>query len=81
MSRRGSPNTARSRNLYVTAMEEQVAVALGHRDLHLTAVYPAMIVATLANIGRLNDMDERDSEATRKRYRDNLAKAYSDARG
>ena len=66
------------KNLYVTAMEEQVAAALNHREFHLTAVYPAMMVAFLANIGQLNDMDERDSEATRKRARDNLAKAYSD---
>jgi hypothetical protein len=66
------------KNLYVTAMEEQVAAALNHREFHLTAVYPAMMVAMLANIGQLNDMDERDSEATRKRARDNLAKAYSD---
>jgi hypothetical protein len=66
------------KNLYVTAMEEQVAAALSHREFHLTAVYPAMMVAFLANIGQLNDMDERDSEATRKRARDNLAKAYSD---
>ena len=66
------------KNLYVTAMEEQVAAALNHREFHLTAVYPAMMVAMLANIGQLNDMDERDSEATRKRYRDNLAKAYAD---
>jgi len=66
------------KSLYVTAMEEQVAAALSHREFHLTAVYPAMMVAFLANIGQLNDMDERDSEATRKRARDNLAKAYSD---
>ena len=66
------------RNLYVTAMEEQVAAALSHREFHLTAVYPAMALAIVANIGRLNDMDEQDSEATRKRYRDNIAKAYSD---
>jgi hypothetical protein len=66
------------KNLYVTAMEEQVAAALSHREFHLTAVYPAMMVAFLANIGQLNDMDEHDSEATRKRARDNLAKAYSD---
>jgi hypothetical protein len=66
------------KNLYVTAMEEQVAAALNHREFHLTAVYPAMMVAMLANIGRLNDMDERASEATKKRYRDNLAQAYSD---
>jgi len=66
------------RNLYVTAMEEQVAAALSHREFHLAAVYPAMMVAFLANIGQLNDMDERDSEATRKRARDNLAKAYRD---
>jgi hypothetical protein len=37
-----------------------------------------MMLAFLANFGQLNDMDERDSEATRKRARDNLAKAYSD---
>ena len=66
------------KNLYVTAMEEQVAAALTHREFHLTAVYPAMMLAMVANIGQLNDMDERDSEATRKRARDNLAKAYSD---
>ena len=66
------------RNLYVTAMEEQVAAALNHREFHLTAVYPAMMVAFLANIGQLTDMDERDSEATRKRARDNIAKAYRD---
>jgi hypothetical protein len=66
------------KNLYVTAMEEQVAAALNHREFHLTAVYPAMMLAMVANIGQLNDMDERDSEATRKRARDNLAKAYSD---
>ena len=66
------------KNLYVTAMEEQVAAALNHREFNLAAVYPAMMVAMVANIGQLNDMDERDSEATRKRARDNLAKAYSD---
>jgi hypothetical protein len=66
------------KNLYVTAMEEQVAAALSHREFHLTAVYPAMMLAMVANIGQLNDMQERDSEATRKRYRDNLAKAYAD---
>jgi hypothetical protein len=66
------------KNLYVTAMEEQVAAALTHREFNLTAVYPAMMIATFANIGELNKMDERDSAATRKRYRDNLAKAYAD---
>jgi hypothetical protein len=66
------------KNLYVTAMEEQVAAALQHREFNLTAVYPAMMVAMLANFGQLNDMDESDSEATRKRARDNLAKAYAD---
>ena len=66
------------KNLYVTAMEEQVAAALNHREFNLAAVYPAMMLAMVANIGQLNDMDERASEATRKRYRDNLAKAYAD---
>ncbi len=66
------------KNLYVTAMEEQIAAALQHRKFDLTAVYPAMMVATLANIGQFKKMYERDSEAARKRDRENLAKAYAD---
>jgi hypothetical protein len=66
------------KNLYVTAMEEQVAAALQHRVFNLTVVYPAMMVATFAHIDELNKMQERDNEADRKRYRDNLAKAYAE---
>jgi hypothetical protein len=66
------------KNLYVMAMEEQVAAALQQREFSITAVIPAMMVAMLANMGDLNEMQERDSQATRKRYRDNLAKAYAD---
>ena len=66
------------KNLYVMAMEEQVAAALQQREFRMTAIYPAMFIATFANIGDLNKMQERDNEATRNRYRDNLAKAYAD---
>src|SRR5262249_17913319 len=66
------------KNLYATAMEEQVAAALQHRDFALSVVFPAMFVAVFANIGEMNKMQERDNEATRKRYRDNFAKAYAD---
>jgi hypothetical protein len=66
------------KNLYVMAMEEQVAAALKQREFSITAVIPATIVAMVANMGALNEMQERDIQATRNRYRDNLAKAYAD---
>ena len=66
------------KNLYVMAMEEQVAAALQQREFSITAVIPAMFVAFFANIGDLNAMQERDIQTTRDRYRDNLAKAYAD---
>jgi hypothetical protein len=66
------------KNLYRTAMEEQVAAALQQREFSITAVIPAMFVAFFANIGDLNAAQERDIQATRNRYRDNLAKAYAD---
>jgi hypothetical protein len=64
------------RNLYVTAMKEQIAAVLEHRDFNLTGIYPAMLAATAANAPRLMDRINRGIAADQKRIEDNIARAY-----
>ena len=64
------------KNLYVTAMREQIAAVLEHRDFNLTSVYPAMFAATAANAPDLMNRINRGIEADHKRIENNIARAY-----
>ena len=65
------------KNLYVTAMKEQISAVLEDRDFNLSSIYPAMMAATAANFSKLNANLMRGIEADRKRIEDNIAKAYA----
>lgn len=64
------------KNLYVTAMREQIAAVLERRTFDMTSVYPAMMAAATANAGPLRKNMYRAIEADQKRTHDNIEKAY-----
>jgi hypothetical protein len=67
----------RIRDMYLVAINERIASALEHRDFELSKVYPAMTVAAMANIGRLNASADEAAAASEKAGRDAIAKAYA----
>jgi hypothetical protein len=66
------------KNMYLTAMEERVASALEGRPFQLAAVYPAMMKAVFANLGRLQSSVDAVHAESQKRARDNIDKAYAE---
>lgn len=64
------------KNMYVTAMKEQIAASLEGRDFNLSSVYPAMMAATAANMSELTANLQRGIEADQQRQEDNIARAY-----
>lgn len=69
------------KNLYVTAMKEQIAAVLEKRDFNLTSIYPAMMAATAANFSELNSRFNRAIEADQKRVERNIERAYAKEAG
>lgn len=66
------------RDMYLVAINERITSALEHRDFDLTKVYPAMMAATMANMGNLRASADAAAAASEKSDRDNIAKAYAD---
>jgi hypothetical protein len=66
------------KRLYLAAMEERVASALEGRPFRVSSVYPELMQATFANLGRLKAGFEAAHAADEKSWRDNIAKAYAD---
>jgi hypothetical protein len=66
------------KNLYLAAMEERVASALEGRLFKLASVYPEMMQAAFANLGRLQASVDAVHAESQKRARDNIDKAYED---
>ena len=66
------------KRLYLAAMEERVASALEGRPFEISSVYPELMQATFANLGRLQAGFDSVHAAEQKRARDNIAKAYAD---
>ncbi len=64
------------KNMYITAMKEQIAASLEGRDFNLSSVYPAMMAATAANFSQLSKNMNDAIEADQKRTEDNIEKAY-----
>lgn len=69
-------NYSTIKNMYVTAMKEQIAASLEGRDFNLSSVYPAMMAAATANMSELTSNLKRGIEADQKRQEDNIARAY-----
>ena len=76
IARRLAANTT-IRNLYVTAMKEQISAVLEDRDFNLSSIYPAMMAAATANFSQLHANLRHGIEADHKRIEDNIAKAYA----
>ena len=66
------------RDLYVTAMTEQVASRLDGRPFDITRTYGALATATAANIGTISRQMDAAAEAGSKRDEANIRKAYAD---
>jgi len=66
------------RNMYLIAMEEQVAATLERRPFEITRVYPAMTAATVANMGALRSSLDQAAAASEQAARKNIEKAYRD---
>jgi hypothetical protein len=66
------------RDLYVTAMTEQVAAKLEGREFDITRIYGALATATAANIGSISRQMDGVAEADSKRDEANIRKAYAD---
>jgi hypothetical protein len=67
------------RNLYVTAMKEQVRAVLDNRPFRYTAINYAGVVATGAHLRQISRWMDDAAEAQHKRERENVEKAYRDA--
>jgi hypothetical protein len=70
------------KKLYLTAMNERIASALEHRPFDIARIYPALGIATLANMSAIMAQFDRASEQYKRSSRANIEKAYRDeARG
>ena len=67
------------KNLYVTAMKEQVDSALADHPFRDSEITGAMTAATLFHMRQLGDWMDRAAEAHAKVERANMDKAYRDA--
>lgn len=70
-------DNAAVRDFYLAAMREQVASTLEGRPFDLTHTYPHMQKAIAANIGSIAASAEAAAEASRKRDRENIERAYA----
>jgi hypothetical protein len=70
-------DNAAVRDFYLSAMREQVASILEDRPFDLTHTYPQMQKAIAANIGNITASAEAAAEASRKRERENIERAYA----
>ena len=65
------------KNLYLAAMEEEVAAALEKRDFDMMKLTPHIMAAAGANLGtitkRLNDIDQPSQEETQREKRQAMA--------
>ncbi|WP_157087981.1 hypothetical protein [Bradyrhizobium jicamae] len=66
------------RDMYLIAMEEQVAATLERRPFEMTRIYPAMSAATVANMGALRSSVDQAAAASEQAARKNIEKAYRD---
>ncbi len=66
------------RDMYVVAINEQIASALQHRPFDMTRVYPSLTVATIANMGALSASADEAAAASERQDRENIEKAYRD---
>jgi hypothetical protein len=69
------------RNLYLTAMKEQVASRLEGRPYDMSKTYGALAAATAANIGNISRQMDAAAKADQKRDDDNIRKAYAEEGG
>ena len=66
------------KQLYLIAMDEQVAAALEHRTFDMAKVAAPAAIATIANMPEMMRNMNRAIEADQKRIKSNIAKAYAD---
>jgi hypothetical protein len=66
------------RNLYVVAMQEQIASALERRQFDMSRIYPAMAAATAANMSSIRASVDEAHAASQKLAREAIQKAYRD---
>jgi hypothetical protein len=66
------------RDMYIVAIRERIDSALEHRAFEIARVYPALGVATLKNMGRLQASVDAAAEASNREARENIEKAYRD---
>lgn len=69
------------RKLYLAAMEEQVAAALERRPFEVSRVYPALGVATAANMPAIVAQFDRAAEQHKRKVRANIERAYRNEAG
>lgn len=67
------------RNLYVTAMKEEVDSVLTGHPFRYSEISGATAAATTAHIGQIAGWMDRAADAQHKRERENVEKAYRDA--
>jgi hypothetical protein len=66
------------RDLYLTAIREQIASALEHRAFDASKIYGAMTTAALANMSNLQASADEAAAASEAEARSNIEKAYAD---
>ncbi len=74
---RAAPVNWPVKNLYVTAMDEQIASKLEGRDFDDAILYAPMATAVVANMGRLHEQAMQVADAHAQRDRDNVERAYA----
>ena len=65
-------------NLYLTAMNEQVASRLEGRPFDMSKTYGALAAAAAANIGNISRQMDAAADADHKREEANIRKAYAE---
>ena len=66
------------RDMYLVAMEEQVAATLERRPFEMARIYPAMSAAVVANMGAMRSSVDQAAAASEQAARKNIEKAYRD---
>ena len=66
------------KNLYLAAMEEEIAAALEKRDFDIMKITPQLLAATGANLGAISDRFDPPTQPSEKKARAAKAQAAAD---
>jgi hypothetical protein len=66
------------RDMFLVAINEQIASALEHRPFETARIYPATAIAFMENMGSLRASADQAAAASERHNRENIQKAYRD---